>query len=231
MALFCGNAKNNQLVLTPDRPIPMTHEPRPRNHELTSPSFYQPLSIVLWARLGLGGILLLTSIVGMLLPLFYVNVLVFVDGLVGLVTIVAAITSLVMGLIWVYKTHQDMPKLYGSYPIEPGGSLAFFMIPFYNLYGIGHTLNTMAKYFQRQPDSAAAGKTLTQLVIWFYVAGLSSNVLTRIVLARTFSSSETLPPDFIDLLAGVVDCGLDWVLIQIAAMMHSGIVNSSRQTE
>jgi Domain of unknown function (DUF4328) len=209
----------------------MTHTPQPRPNELTSPSFYQPLSIVLWARLGLGGFLLLTTIVGMLLPVFYVNVLVFVDGLVGIVTIVAAITSLVMGLIWVYKTHQDMPKLYGSYPIEPGGSLAFFMIPFYNLYGIGHTLNTMAKYFQRQTDSAAAGKTLTQLVIWFYVAGLSSNVLTRIVLARTFSASETLPPDFLDLIAGVVDCGLDWVLIQIAAMMHSGIINSKPQAE
>jgi Domain of unknown function (DUF4328) len=209
----------------------MTPTPSPRDHKLTSPSFYQPLNIVLWIRFGLGGILLFTTIVGLLLPVLYLNVLVVVEGLIGLVTVIVVITSLVMGLIWVHKTHQDMPKLYGSYPIEPGGSLAFFMIPFYNLYGIGHALNTMAKYFLRQPDSAPAGKTLTQLVIWFYVIGIASNVLARIILTRTLRASETMPLDLIDLISGVVDLGLSWILIQIAAMMHSGIVNAKRQAE
>jgi hypothetical protein len=54
----------------------------------------------------------------------------------SLPTTLLLIISFVVFLVWIFRVHEDLGRLFPGYEISPHGALARVAIPFYNLYGI-----------------------------------------------------------------------------------------------
>ena len=94
--------------------------------------------------IGFFGLSVLFALLRLILPGIYQGVEI-VDGFQTLVGFALYLVMIISALVWIFKLHQDFRVLYENYPISPGKSLACFMIPIYSLWGIWHTLSTMAK--------------------------------------------------------------------------------------
>lgn len=195
---------------------------------LKSASIGKLLIRCLWILLILGGVSILLSLVDVLLAVLY-TFLAPVDAVQALIAVLLNIAVIVMALIWLYRLHEDLARIYGSYPITPGGSLARFMIPFYNLWGIWNTLGTIANHFKAEAVTERQGKDLSTFIPWFYVAALASNLLNRLILQQTLiDASEPEPVLF--LLTSIVDTLLTYVQLQIAKSVISGVRNKVLNT-
>jgi hypothetical protein len=54
-----------------------------------------------------------------------------------------------VSVIWVYRLHQDLAALYGSYPITPRQALARNFIPVYGIWGVWSVYTTISKSLQQ----------------------------------------------------------------------------------
>lgn len=79
--------------------------------------------------------------------------------------------------IWLYQFHVDLRKIDSTYGISPGGAIACFFIPFYNLWGIWHLHNTYCRLLQSKGDLLKErGRRLKVIVIILYILFLFSNI-------------------------------------------------------
>jgi hypothetical protein len=188
---------------------------------------------LLWILLIQGGLSIFLSLVGLMLPTrsnsFFINSIVALDGLQTILRLILYyLVVLVMALVWLHKVHHDLRSLYGSYSITPGEALARFMIPFYNLWGIGNTLTTMASQFKSETLTAANGQSLASFVPFLYATLIFSNFLNRLALQQAFSSNGANPV----LLLGtaIVDTALTFVELKIAQFITGAIRSKALNT-
>jgi hypothetical protein len=199
--------------------------------QISYPPFLKSASIVnilvpaLWVRLGFGALSLLFSLIQVVIPPLY-GLLQPLDGLQSVLAILISISTLIMGLIWVYKVHQDLPQFYGEYPISPSQSLAQFMIPFYNIWGIWNTLNTLAQRFIGEPITEQFGRAIKAFLPWFYGVAILSNVLNRTILRQEIANPGSVSP-FMFLITTIVDLGLDFILLQLGLSMAKGMAGKA----
>ncbi len=104
------------------------------------------LTILLWVLLlvGLLGILVL-MIEGFFPSLFRLTFL--AETLRASLDFFLFLFTALIFLVWMYQVHSDLPEIFGSYPISPGGALARLAIPLYNIWGIWNVFITLASEF------------------------------------------------------------------------------------
>ncbi|MBD3882795.1 hypothetical protein IFO70_13565 [Phormidium tenue FACHB-886] len=85
----------------------------------------------------LGGVSIVFALIGLVLPYnsssLLVGAIASLDALQALSGVILNLVVIIMALVWLHKIHQDLQSLYGTCPITPGGAVARFMIPLYNL--------------------------------------------------------------------------------------------------
>jgi ribosomal protein S27E len=121
--------------------------------------------------------------------------------LIGLV-LLFGLVSLVIDLVWMYRVHRDLDKLYPGYKISPGQAVARLLIPVYNFWGIWSVFATLSgKLRQEVGKVREQGSTLYTLLIALYV-GVVCEIVFH-VLGRT-SQAWSLTNGMLGLLTSVI---------------------------
>jgi hypothetical protein len=189
---------------------------------LKSSGVAKVLMPTLKVRLGLAALSAAFSLVEVVLPFLY-GAIAGLDVLVAIAALICNIISLIVALVWIYNLHLDLKNFYNDYPIEPGASLARFMIPFYNLWGIWNTLMTMAGRFKTEAGLIQEmGDALKSWIPKFYGIAILSNILNRAIFRAAMTDPTSVPP-ILYLITALVDLGLAYVLLEIAKTILTAI--------
>ncbi|HEY9623594.1 MAG TPA: hypothetical protein V6C78_24770 [Crinalium sp.] len=185
----------------------------------------------LQVRLGLAAVSCGFSLLEVVLPFLY-EFLALLDGLVTFVVLLVDLLTIVLSLIWLYQVHSDLKRFYSDYPITPGESLARFMIPFYNIWGIWNTLATIAGRLKsdHNDEIRQQGEIVQSQLPLMYIVNALSIVLTRAAFQQALNNAEAVSP--VILLTTVVNLGLAYILLDMGkAMIHAmNLKASSRNT-
>jgi len=79
------------------------------------------------------------------------------------------LVTLLLSLLWLHRIHASLRNLMGNYPISPRGAVLRFVLPVYNIWGIGQTWLTLANrltQFQLKQPS----RLLRRLTGWLYLS-------------------------------------------------------------
>jgi hypothetical protein len=76
--------------------------------------------------------------------------------------------TIVLFLVWLHRLHAGLRSLFGTYPISPAGAVARFVLPIYNLWGIGNTCFTLAKRLTYLVNPNRFSQRIRRLTIWLY---------------------------------------------------------------
>ncbi|XPM60034.2 MAG: hypothetical protein EDM05_022865 [Leptolyngbya sp. IPPAS B-1204] len=74
-----------------------------------------------------------------------------------------------LSLLWLYRIHASLRDLFGSYPISPMAAVMRFVLPIYNLWGIGRTLFTLARHLTLEAHLNRASQLIRRLTGWLYL--------------------------------------------------------------
>lgn len=197
---------------------------------LKSKTVGQKLIVLLWIGLALSILSCILSLSGINrahMPLFGINLphltysfyytqLRLICYLVSLFFTLIYLVTIIFFLIWLYRLHFDLPNLFQDYPISPSGSLARFIIPIYNLWGMWSTYATLSKYFKKEtePTIAHAGKKLKFWLPLLYI----------VIILQPLSFDIWITPGFI-FASSMFTVFLIVVWLQIARIIHSGMNN------
>lgn len=136
-----------------------------------------------WISLGLIVSFSLFSLIELLLPSVFQNIDLINSLFISSRRIVRLITFVIF-MIWIYRIHVDVKNFFTDYPITPGGALARFIIPFYNIWGIWNTLFTFAERFSRESkDIKKLSDYLKTLIPFIYGFTFFANALSRFLQA------------------------------------------------
>ena len=79
------------------------------------------------------------------------------------------VTIVLLSLVWLHRIHASLHNLMGRYPISPRGAVLRFLLPIYNIWGIGRTClslaNRLAQSQLKQPS-----RLLQRLTVWLYLS-------------------------------------------------------------
>jgi len=183
---------------------------------------------LLWVSLGFTVISSLFSVIEVLLPSVYQNIA-LIDALQAMLGVLIHLTSFVFFIIWIYRIHVDLKNLFTNYPITPGGALARYLIPFYNVWGVWNTLSTFAERFSTEGgDLTSLSKKLKSLIPFFYALSFISNTLNRLLLKQTFSGDGEMNPVLV-LVSCIIDVGLTVAFLELAKTMGSTITQKAKR--
>jgi len=96
------------------------------------------------------------------MPLLIIDNITFsmIQGLTSLAVVIVL-------LMWAYKIHEDLNRIFDTYPISPGMGLVSVLIPIYNLYGLWHIFMTMHRHFSG--ISTTNGHWYSSIKFWVLV--------------------------------------------------------------
>jgi hypothetical protein len=77
------------------------------------------------------------------------------------------IAALLLSLLWLYHLHASLKPLLGAYPISPTGAVMRFVLPLYNLWGIGNVCFTLAKRLSSDTTLVYC-RVIRRLTNWLY---------------------------------------------------------------
>ena len=170
----------------------------------------------------------LFSLIEVLLPSVYQNI-VLIDALQAIVGFLVHLTSFVVFMIWMYRIHVDLKIFFTDYPITPGGSLARYLIPFYNIWGIWNTLSTFAERFSKESgDIKELSDNLKKLIPLLYALSFISNALNRLLLKQALSGDGQMNPILL-LITCPIDIGLTIAFLELAKTMGSTITKKAKR--
>lgn len=159
---------------------------------LKSETMSNVLKIMLWVLVSLSVVDLAFSVVYVRdYDLFYDRIYP-VYGLVETMFVVLYYVIIVIFLIWIYRVHMDLNRLFLQYPRSPGKALACVLIPVYSLYGIPSTFRRIGHAFRNgitgfQNQGQWIHDLGAPLIILIYV----SNIINR-AIARADEVSDPL---------------------------------------
>lgn len=130
----------------------------------------------------------------------------------------------VLILVWLHRVHAYLRTTEPDYPITPWGAVARFVIPFYSLWGMWNTLNTLAKRFKSR--GGTVGNRGASLIWWiplFYFTWIGSNLLDRIYWygVRNAGSEDFSPWLFLIKNSAYLFFSLVW--LQIVRIINQAI--------
>ncbi|MBW4512461.1 MAG: hypothetical protein KME64_39115 [Scytonematopsis contorta HA4267-MV1] len=187
-------------------------------------------NLLRWMLLILLGLLAILANLLLLQALFNSSIQLapFYSAVASLVML-GNLTTLVIALIWLFQVHKDLQIIYPNYQITPGGALARFMIPFYNLVGIWETLATIGNHYQSELKTRASGNAIQASVIWLYVTSVLSYALNSFVSLNDFKLEDGSTPVYL-LITTLADFYLIFVRFNIAQAVNNGIRIKSSKT-
>ena len=188
------------------------------NVQLHSTGIYKVLNQTLWILFILCGISAFISLVNIVLPSNIFSAFALFDASIASFIVIIDLVTIVMALIWLFRLHKDLNAIYQEYPIAPGSALLQFMVPFYNIWGIGNTLGTIASYLKSEATTEMFGNTLKSLIPWLYAMSILSSLLNRVLLTVNLTEYPV-----IYLITGIVDLSLIWVRLQILQTTYQAI--------
>lgn len=102
------------------------------------------------------------------------------DGLIALILLLAFVGMLVAYVVWIFKIHVDLNKLFPDYPITPKRSMALTLIPLYNLWGIWKIANTIHRRFtDLKVNMLWFGMDLKFMYIFLLVLGRIDRIMLK----------------------------------------------------
>lgn len=70
-----------------------------------------------------------------------------------IIAIIISIANFIVFLMWIFKVHVDLNRLYPDYTRSPGKALACMLIPIYNFYGIPSTFWRIGSHFKLKSEN------------------------------------------------------------------------------
>lgn len=89
------------------------------------------------------------AIPALLANLISVNILVGFALQISLSLLMFIITFVIF-IIWIYRIHVHLKKIFEDYPITPSGALTRVLIPLYNIFAFPNMISTFAECFGEQ---------------------------------------------------------------------------------
>jgi hypothetical protein len=139
------------------------------------------LKILLISLVALASLSWLGTLAYSLNEAFYVNYVYSVDNFIQIFANVLYYIVLVLYLIWIYRVHMDLNRLFPLYPRSPGMALACNLIPFFSFYGIPSVYSQIGHAFQGQPSTSRAGSQIRGLAGPLIILLIASNLTNRLV--------------------------------------------------
>ncbi|MBO7746241.1 DUF4328 domain-containing protein [Paenibacillus sp. MWE-103] len=102
-------------------------------------------------------------------------------GFVELISTILYIVIAIIFLIWIYRVHMDLNRLYLRYPRTPAEALLGMIIPLYNLYGIPSTFMRIGSRYQSTPALRRAGGWISGLAVPLVLLTLVSGFTNQAV--------------------------------------------------
>ncbi|MEQ8382610.1 MAG: hypothetical protein RH949_09600 [Coleofasciculus sp. A1-SPW-01] len=118
---------------------------------------------------------------GILIYLIH-RLVIFIDGFWNPLELISDWTYTIiflLSLVWLHRVHAYLRSHEPDYPITPWGAVARFAIPFYSLWGIWNTLNTLAQRLKQEAKLAHLGTSLSRWIPWLYITLFGSNILDQ----------------------------------------------------
>lgn len=185
---------------------------------------------LLWLRLGLSIASTVFSLVRGQAEPFDISIAVLIYKLLLNILEITVLTSVVLFFIWLYRIHVDLKYLFDSYPVTPGGAIAKFLIPIYNIWGVANVLSTFANKFKLEgADLNSLGKKVSYLIIPLYVLTFSSNAIGRLMPIEITNNPNSASLPFLYLLSGAVNAGLVYVLILVTQAMQKAVAQKAKR--
>jgi hypothetical protein len=185
---------------------------------LKSEVWSKVLTMMLWVLVALSVVELVFSAFYVLNYDFFYDRIYPVYGFVETMYVVLYYVVCIVFLIWIYRVHMDLNRMFLQFPRTPGKALACLMIPVYNLYGIPST-------FRRIGDSYRSGITgFRSQGQWIYHLALPlliliyvSNTLNR-AIARVDVISDSLM-----LSTSIVEVVLYTIFLTLTILIAKGL--------
>ncbi|MBP3966067.1 DUF4328 domain-containing protein [Paenibacillus lignilyticus] len=102
-------------------------------------------------------------------------------GFVDIVSVVLYYVAAIVYLIWIYRVHMDLNRLYLQFPRTPGSAIACMIIPFYNFYGIPSIYQQIGSHYQRSAALSKDGQWIQGMSVPLIIFFIASNILGRFV--------------------------------------------------
>ncbi|WP_256253204.1 hypothetical protein [Paenibacillus sp. UNC496MF] len=108
----------------------------------------------------------------------------FVESISGILLAVI----LIVFLIWIYRVHADLNRLFLQYARKPIVALLCVIIPIFNFYGLPSTFLHIGSRYQRTPALRKAGGRISGLAVPLILLEL-----VTVPLNRAMSGTEDVP--------------------------------------
>ena len=196
---------------------------------LKSASVGKLLLRLLWVRLGFAGVAVLFSLLDVIAKPIY-QLVAGIDGLISIVALIINIISVILFLIWLHRLHADLKNLFQEYPITPGGAVARFLIPVYNIWGMANVLSTFADKFRPEGgDLTSFSEEVRASIGLLYGFTIVSQALTRFLLKESFNNPQNESLTVWYLLSTALDLGIAFVLLQLTKNMGTAVIQKSKR--
>jgi hypothetical protein len=153
-----------------------------------------------------------------------------INELISLVSIFVDPCSLIFFCVWLYRIHLDLNNLFDGYSITPGGSIARFLIPLYNIWGIANMYNTFADKFEHEGgDLSEFSKNIRSSILPLYSFMIASSVISRFIFPEFITNPENPSLPLIFFISAILDVALIFILLSLTRAMQSVVDRKAKR--
>lgn len=183
------------------------------------------LIVLLWLLLGLTILSSLLRVVEIGAPSIYHDP----DDTAGAWEALVLLITIVVFIIWMYRLHSDLRALFEDYLITPRAAMERLLVPLYNLWGLWNIFATLADHLKREGGALAQlGSSLRGWLLWLYLAGILSNVLSRAAFGGIFDDNPSVAVG-LALAAGAATVLARLVWLQMARIITRALYQLSKR--
>ena len=202
------------------------------NTELSSSKIYKVINYIFWGYIMLAALSLVDDMFAIIKINFAGNAAYrFFLIFIGIATLVLTVLFLIFYTIWIFKFHKNMQTIDSWYDVSPGGAIARFWIPIYNLYGLWNIHSTYSNQLKKQKDQLKEqGELFSRLYPVLYILYYISRGLGKFILKNSFRQYVDEKTEItISIIASVVDIILFLVWLKVVKIMNDTLVEQARQ--
>lgn len=163
------------------------------NQELSSKASGNVLIFFLSLGLILSFVSLLLMLPYTFMEDFYFDYLVTIDDFISLFNTILYYLTVIVFLVWIYSVHRDINGFFKLYPISPGASLIYLIVPFISLFGLWFTFSAMGRFIKQNVSEAANyGRWISYIVPLFYCSHFGCSLASRYFDGHPEEITETV---------------------------------------
>ncbi|MWC29635.1 hypothetical protein [Paenibacillus sp. MMS18-CY102] len=168
---------------------------------LKSETMSNVLKILLWVLVALAAADLAFSVIYAIDQDVFFDQFYSIYGFENIISTVLYLIIAVVYLIWIYRVHMDLNRLFLRYPRTPGSALACMLVPFYSIYGVPSTYQIIGNHFRKGTECVRReGEWIRGLSIPLVLLILVTQVLNRLVSADDVSGALLLTASSVALI-------------------------------